>query len=460
MKKSNLDLYSKILEKKFKRDQASGISGEFKIHSNLFDFQRDIVQWSIKRGRAAIFAFTGAGKNAIGPEIARIVCQQTGGRALIFEPLGVIGGAIKEAKEIVNVDIKHVYSQEDITDDYKIFITNYERMEKFNPSDFTCVILDEAAILKGFDGKTRNYFIDNWSSVPFRYVATATPAPNDYMELGNYSEFLGIMDYSEMLGTFFTHDSENTSHWTLKGHAAKRFWEWMAAWSVTLTSPSDLGYDDSKYKLPPLNVSQINVTTDDSVPKANSLSERLLVRRLTTPNRCQKAAEIVLNDPDKIWLIWTNLNCESDTIKRLIPWAVEVKGSDKASYKEKVLCDFTDGKIKCLVTKPLIAGHGLNWQVCNNMIFVGLSDSAEQIYQATRRCWRFGQDKEVFSHIVVSDKEGAVVENIKRKEAQMVEMQKQLIKFTRQINEKNIRLAQKENEYYNPTIEIKLPEFV
>ena len=452
--------YEQILNKKVKRDVATGINSRFDINPYLYQFQADLVRWAVKRGRAAIFAFTGAGKNAMGPEWARIIAQHHKGKSIIFEPLGVIGGAIEEAYEILGLKIKHIHSQEEVDDVHDVFITNYERMEKFDPSAFVAVVLDEASILKGFDGKTRNYFIDNWASVPFRLVCSATPAPNDYMELGNYSEFLGILDYYEMLATFFTHDSANTSKWILKGHGAKRFWEWMAGWSVTMTSPADLGYDDSHYMLPPLNVLEVPVATDSSVPFAKTLQERIRVRQTTTEIRCQEAAKIVLNDPDKIWLIWTNLNNESMRMKQLIPWAVEIKGSDKPEYKERNLINFAHGKIKCLVTKPLIAGHGLNFQVCKNTIFVGLSDSAESVYQATRRIWRFGQKEPVYSYHVFSDKEGAVVDNLKRKEKQMEEMQRELVKFTKDINSTNIQSAARENEYYDPNEDIIIPDWM
>src|SRR5699024_4452465 len=273
-----------------------------------------------------------------------------------------------------------------------------------------------------------------------------------------------VMTRTEMLSMFFVHDGGETQKWRLKGHAENKFWEWVASWGVMITKPSDLGYEDGAYDLPPLNMEEIIVegkpNENELVPTfAQTLSERRQARRDSLHERVEKAAELV-NSTDEQFLIWCDLNVESELLTKSIDGAVEIKGSDKSEHKENAMLDFADGKIKRLVTKPQIAGMGLNWQSCRNMVFVGLSDSFEQVFQAIRRCWRFGQNREVNVYIVISEQEGAVLENIKRKERDFEMMQNGMVKFTKEITSSNNKSTSLEKTEYEPTTKMKLPTFI
>lgn len=326
-------------------------------------------------------------------------------------------------------------------------------------------MLDESSILKAYDGKTRTEIIESFKHTPYRLACTATPAPNDFMELGNHAEFLGIMSRSEMLSMFFVHDGGDTSKWRLKGHAESKFWEWVASWAVVLNKPSDLGYDDGEFILPPLNIHEMKIYSDLPTEgrlfaiEAQTLQERQRARRDTTQDRVDMCAEIVngFNEPV---LAWCDLNVESDLLKKAINGAVEVKGSDSNKHKEDSMIGFSNGDIRVLVTKPSIAGYGMNWQHCSKMAFVGLSDSFEAYFQAVRRCWRFGQTKPVDVFVITSDLEGAVVANIKRKEKDAAKLQEEMVKFTRDIMRKNIRQTSREITEYEPSKEMIIPEWL
>lgn len=337
-----------------------------------------------------------------------------------------------------------------------INITNYEKLGKFEGAEFTGIVLDESSILKSFTGKVRNQIIDFFCKTPFRLACTATPAPNDYMELGNHAEFLGIMSYTEMLAMFFVHDGGHTSKWRLKGHAEDVFWEWMGSWAVVMESPRDLDYEISGYDLPEMRIHEIIADGDYPVTEAMTLTQRRQARRDTLDIRCQTAADLV-NGSDDQWLIWCDLNAESETLHRMIESSVEVRGSDKNSDKANRMLGFSAGVYRSLVTKPSIAGFGMNWQQCHNMIFVGLSDSYEQYYQAVRRCWRFGQDHPVDVYIVISAKEGAVKENIARKEADSLKMRIAMIEQTKEITKKELKTTCRLSTPYEPKTMMILP---
>jgi hypothetical protein len=284
------------------------------------------------------------------------------------------------------------------------------------------------------------------------------------MEIGNHAEFLGIMTASEMLSMFFTHDGGETSKWRLKGHAIHNFWEWVADWAVMMTNPADLGYDDRLYKLPPLNIQQITVNTTPIsgelfVVEAKTLQERQQARHDSIAERVSAAVEIVEQNPLESWLIWCNLNAESELLKKALK-AVEVKGSDSNEHKESSLLGFINGNIKRLVSKPSIAGFGLNMQICHNMIFVGLSDSFEAYYQAVRRCWRFGQLFPVNVWIVTADREGAVVANINRKEEDFNKMLSGMIAATQELTRKNICGTSRDILEYNANKKMILPKWL
>ncbi len=327
-------------------------------------------------------------------------------------------------------------------------------LERFNPADYAGVVLDESSILKSYDGKYRNLLTQSFKDTPYRLACTATPAPNDFMELGNHSEFLGSLTRTEMLSTFFVHDGGDTSKWRLKGHAEKEFWKWVCSWAVMVRKPSDLGYKDKGFILPPIQFHSEQVESQKVIDgflfpiEAQTLQERQQARSASTEDRCAKVAEIVATKPDEPWIIWCNLNVESETATKLIDGAVELRGSDSHDRKETTMTAFSRGEIRVLVTKPSIAGFGMNWQHCANVVFLGLSDSYEQFYQAVRRCWRFGQLKPVDCYIVTSTAEGAVVENIKRKEQDAAKMAEEMVNNMHELNEKNIKGTSRNVESY------------
>ena len=421
----------------------------------LFDWQKDIVGWALKKGKAALFEDCGLGKTVQQLEWCRIVSQKTGKPCLILAPLAVSQQTQNEGRKFgyaVNI------CREQIQVKAGINITNYEIMDRFDLSEFGGIVLDESSILKNFNSKMRNQIIECCIGVEYRLSCTATPAPNDYMELGNQAEFLGVMKRSEMLATFFVHDGGQTSKWRLKGHAQNDFWQWLAEWAVVLTTPADLGYRSDGYLLPKLNTAYITVPSD--LPVASTLSERRNARRRSLVDRCNAAARLIDREPNAQWLIWCDLNDEADYLKIRVPNAREVRGSDKSVQKENILSGFSIGFCRKLITKPSIAGFGLNWQSCHNMIFVGLSDSYEMMYQAIRRCWRFGQKSSVNVYIVTSEAEGAVRENIQRKEEQCRTMSAEMVAHTKEILAKDIRATFRMTEAYCPIIDMKTPEWL
>ncbi len=447
--------YDSFLGMKRFTDKETGIEPS-PTSEMLFPFQSDIVRWALKRGRAAIFADCGMGKTAMQLEWAR----QIPGRVLIAAPLAVSSQTVREGAKF-GVDV--TYGTDDTGE--RIMVTNYERLENFDPAQFHGIVLDESSILKNYTGKFRNYIIDQWGRVPFRLAATATPAPNDYMELGNHAEFLGTMTRTEMLAHFFVHDGGETQSWRLKGHAESEFWKWLASWAVMIRRPSDLGYDDGGFVLPDLNIHQCTIESEQKINgflfnvEALTLQERQQARKQTTNHRVKAAAEMV-NASDEPWLVWCNLNDESDALAKSIPDAVEVKGVDSQQVKEDRLLGFSEGRYRVLVTKPSIAGFGMNWQHCPNMAFVGLSDSYEQFYQAVRRCWRFGQKRPVHAHIITADIEGAVVKNIERKEADAMRMAAEMVKHMHELNEQNIKGSQRMDRSYTATKQVNIPNFL
>lgn len=424
----------------------------------LFDFQKDIVRWGLKKGRCAIFAGTGLGKTAMQLVWANEVCKYTGGNVLILAPLAVAPQTRDEGVKF-GIPVNLCRSQADVKPG--INITNYEILDKFDCSGFAGIVLDESSILKNFTGKVRTHIIDVFRETPYKLACTATPAPNDHTEIGNHAEFLGIMKMQEMLATFFLHDGGDTSVWRLKRHAVKEFWQWVASWAVMLQNPRDLGYDGSRFDLPALNIEQITVEPKETAffySKAKSLSERRTARKESIAERVAAAAELV-NKSKEPWIVWCDLNNESKALTDAIPDAVEIEGAHKPEYKENEMNKFSSGDTRVLVTKPLIAGWGLNWQHCHNMAFVGLSDSFEMVYQAIRRCWRFGQTKPVNVYFITSKHEGEVVRNIKHKEKLFQEMLSGMIAATQELCADNIR-GTTNNQDYNSAVSMKLPAFI
>ena len=450
--------YQEFLKAKQKMIVDSGKEvDDTEINQHLFDYQHDIVKWALKKGKSAVFAGTGLGKTRIQLAWADLV----GGRVLIFAPLAVACQTVQEGKEI-GIEVNLCKENADVKDG--INITNYDRMERFDLSQFDGIVLDESSILKSQTGKTRNWLIENCSGIPYKLCCTATPAPNDYMELGNHSEFLGCMTEMEMLAMFFIHDGGDTAKWRLKKHAVKVFWEWVASWAVMMVNPADLGYDGSQFILPKLNITQQEVKTEVTTGslfavEAKTLQERQQARRDSLKERVAACAEIV-NNSDEQFLVWCNLNVESELIAKSIPDSVEVCGSDTPEHKTESMIGFSEKRIRVLVSKPSICGFGMNWQQCHNMIFVGLSDSFEQYYQAVRRCWRFGQKSEVNVYVITADTEGAVVANIQRKERDFEDMLHGMIAATQNITAQNIKRTGRNQKTYNPIVKMELPDWL
>lgn len=386
----------------------------------LYDFQKDLVEWSLRKGRSAIFADCGLGKTPMQLVWADNVVRHTGKPVLILTPLAVGAQTVREGEKF-HIDC-HQSRDGTWPEDKHIIISNYERLHYFKPSDFAGIVLDESSILKAFGGVTRKEVTAFGQQLPYRLCCTATPAPNDLIELTNHAEFLDVLTGKEIIALFFKQDGNTTHSWRLKGHAKEAFWKWLASWSSAVKQPSDLGYDNEAFDLPPLNMHDITVG-GKTLPgmlfpvEAHTLQERQQARKQSVVERVAKAASLV-NESTEPWIVWCNLNYESEALRKAIPDAIEIRGSDSAEHKEQGLAAFSAGDVRVLVTKPSIAGWGMNWQHCANVAFVGLSDSYEQFYQAIRRCWRFGQEREVNAYVIAADTEGAVVANIRRKERQ------------------------------------------
>jgi DNA modification methylase/superfamily II DNA or RNA helicase len=424
--------YDEFVSSKRAAISTSGITGDITLPAGLFHHQRDIVQWALRRGRAAIFADTGLGKTAMQTAWADEIRRHTHGRVLIVAPLCVAHQTVKEAAKF-GIEVQYCRDQSEATGN--IIITNYEMIDRFDVSSFTGVVLDESSILKSYMGKTKRALIESCAGVPYRLACTATPSPNDYLELGNHAEFLGIMPSNEMIMRFFQNDTMEAGAYVLRPHAATKFWEWCATWSVCLSNPADLGYDGSDYVLPALNQVFVEVSTDGLPAAEGELFRTVTINatsihkegRLTIERRAAEVAKLV-NASDEPWLVWCNTNYEADALKGLISDAVDLRGSDSIDKKEKSLDGFVDGSIRVLITKPSIAGMGLNLQHCRNMAFVGLSYSYEDYYQAIRRCYRFGQKREVNCYVMAADSERSILSIIQDKEKKHNVMKAEMVR--------------------------------
>ena len=449
--------YQDFLRAKRYAPKIAGMTDIPKLSQKMFPHQRDVTQWALRLGKAATFLGTGMGKSFIELEWSRIVAAHTGLPVLLVAPLAVAHQMLREAEK---EGIKGVaYHKDGSSIQTPIVVTNYERIEGFNVDDFAGVALDESSILKSFDGKTRSALIAMFQQTPYRLAATATPAPNDHMELGNHAEFLGVMTATEMLSTFFVHDGGETQKWRLKGHAKTEFWKWVCSWAVCINKPSDIGYEDGDFLLPTIHYHEHIISMDEpsegmlfAMP-AESLSERLAARRSTVDTRVSKAVEIVAKEPDHNWLIWSNMNRESEAITEAIPNCVEVTGSDSADYKAEMALKFSDGQIAAMSSKSSIFGFGMNFQVCSHQVFVGVNDSWEKFYQAVRRSWRFGQKNPVHIHIIAASTEGNVLENLKRKEREAAEMAEQMVANMQDLTRMHLRGTEREQSTYDRLVE-------
>lgn len=437
------------------------------LNQKAFEWQRDIVRWALKKGKCALFESCGLGKTIQSLMWAREVVNHTNKPVIIIAPLAVVSQTVREAEKFGEHTVA-VREQHDITIP-DIYVTNYEIIQHFDMNVFSGVVLDESSILKDFTSKTKNLLIDTFKDTPYKLCCTATPSPNDFTEMGNHAEFLGIMSRTEMLSTFFVHDGGDTSKWRLKGHAKEMFFEWIANWACCMNSPYDLGYDGSLYELPELRIHECVVKSNNLYNEdgqamlfskvTQTLNERRDARRESISQRTDLAAEIA-NSTDEQCLIWCDLNSESDMLKRKVNDNVEIRGSDTPEHKVKRTLDFIDGKFKSLISKPSITGMGVNLQNCHKEIFVGLSDSFEAYYQAVRRCWRFGQIEPVDVYIIISDAEGAVKANIERKQAEAEMLTKELVKYTKDILRSDIRSTTRISESYYATEKMVVPEWI
>jgi hypothetical protein len=443
--------YKDFLASKSTACPAAGFDPQ-RFTAPLFPFQRDIVTMACRVGRFCVWADCGMGKTAMQLEWAHQVHQHTGENVLVLAPLAVAHQTVREGSKF-GIPCAFAATQSDVQPG--ITITNYEKLSHFEPAGFAGVVLDESSILKAYTGKIRNQIINSFSQTPFRLACSATPAPNDHMELGNHAEFIGVMTRTEMLAMFFVHDGGDTSKWRLKGHAQSKFWEWVCSWAVTIRKPSDLGYDDGNFILPELQINDCTVETpreamaDDAgqmalfAMEARTLSDQRHVRKASLQMRVDAAAALA-NDSTEQWLIWCDLNDESKALTAAIDGAIEVSGSDSDDHKRRAAIDFQDGKIRVLVSKPSIFGFGLNFQGCHNVAFVGLSHSYEAFYQAIRRCWRFGQQHPVNAHIIYDVAEGRVIENIRRKESDSIAMAESMVTIMKQTTMEQLKKIQRQ----------------
>jgi superfamily II DNA or RNA helicase len=449
--------YDEFVARKLQRVPPTGMTDVPELHPSLFPHQRDLVRWALRRGRAAIFAATGLGKSCIEVEWASRVVEHTGGSVLILAPLAVAQQTIREAERI-GVVIRYVKDRDAIADDETgVFISNYDRLHLFDAGRFVGVVLDESSIIKNHTAKTLKALIEFARELPWRLCATATPAPNDYTELGTHAEFLGVCSQAEMLAEYFCHDGGETQTWRLKGHARGAYWAWVATWGALLRKPSDLGYDDGAYALPPLHVHQHVIAADQETVRASrqlfaiearTLTERRSAKKASQSARVAACVATIALEPDEQWLVWCDLNAESEALAKAIPGAVEIRGSNTPEEKERALLGFADGDVRVLVTKPSIAGWGMNFQRAARMSFVGVTDSWESYYQAIRREWRFGQRRDVHVHIFSSEVEGRVVENLRRKEADAGRMAEELALETREAMRAEVKGSTRETNHY------------
>lgn len=460
--------YQEFLKSKRILVEPAGFKADTRgLNRKAFQWQKDVVVWALKKGRSALFEDCGLGKTLQQLMWAGEVVKHTGKPVMIFAPLAVVRQTESEANKFGEVAVP-VRSMAEIHGP-KVYVTNYDIADHFDLSEFGGVVLDESSILKDFTSKTKNTLMELCRDVEYKLCCTATPSPNDYTELGNHAEFLGVMSRTEMLATFFVHDGGNTSKWRLKGHAKEAFFAWLASWACCMTTPEDLGYPSGEYMLPPLRIVEHEVKADKLLdgdgqsmlfsPLSQTLSARREARRDSLEKRVETASEIA-NSSQEQFLVWCDLNAESEMLAEEIHGSVEVKGTDHPDCKAAAMREFGEGKARCLVSKPSIAGWGMNWQQCHRMIFVGLSDSFEAYYQAVRRCWRFGQKSPVTVDIVISDADGAVKANIERKQGEARELTKELVKYTKDILRDDIQSTGRMRESYIATEEMKVPEWL
>lgn len=452
--------YADFLAQKLVTPIPTGLSADVEVHERLFPFQAHIVRWALRRGRAAVFAGCGLGKTGIQLEWARHVIAHAG-PVLIFAPLAVAQQTVREGR-LLGLDVRYALDQAD-AGAAPLVITNYERLERFDVARYAGVVLDESGILKSFMGKTKRALLAACASTPWRLACTATPAPNDHLELGNHAEFLGVMSSHEMIARWFINDTSTFGTYRLKGHAVEAFWDWVASWAVCAASPSDLGFSDDGFDLPELrlvpHVLDVDVLADrgDTLFRIPDLSATSVHRekRRTLEERVARVVEVVAAEPGESWIVWCETNDESAALARAIPDAVEVRGSHASEVKERAALDFVEGRARVLLSKPSIFGWGLNFQHCARMAFVGASYSFEAFYQAVRRVHRFGQARPVEVHVVMASTEAPVWAVLSSKQVGHDEMRVQMSAAMRRA-----QALESPVEAYVPTVPMRLPSWL
>lgn len=440
------------------------------ISAGLFDFQRHITAWAVRRGRAAVWADTGLGKTRMQAGWLRQILDRSSGAGLILAPLAVAQQTIREAARI-GVEVRYARDDAEVSaalaDGCAIVITNYDRLHLINPARFRAVVLDESSILKAFSGVTKRALVEAFRDTPYRLCCTATPAPNDLEELCNHADFLGVMNPAEMRSTFFIADSRGEfMRYRLKGHAVQAFYDWLASWAIACRTPADLGFDASAYRLPPLEIRDHFIDTGWAAdgelftPRLEGVTQRAQVRRETLAERVAVTTGLIAAEPAERWIAWCGMNAEADAITAAVDGAVNVQGSDPPDVKAARLLDFAEGRIRVLVSKPSLAGFGLNFQACARMVFCGLGDSYEMYYQAIRRCWRFGQERPVDVHIVLAEVERVIAENVRAKERRAADVTSGLLAAVAGQNRRELFSGTSKGDSYEPERPLAVPAWL
>ncbi len=463
----SLEAYRQIIASKRVAFDGRGLGSVPALNASMFPHQQAVTQFALEKGRAALFLDTGLGKSLCALDWGRVIVEATNLPVLMLAPLAVAGQHQREAEKF-GIDARAIREPTEINGS-RVYITNYDRLDRFSPDEFGGVILDESSVIKSFTGKTTRALISAFANTPYRLACTATPAPNDHAELGQHSEFLGVMSQTGMLTRWFLHDSADTGTWRMKGHAVQDFWSWVASWARCVSRPSDLGFSDEGFDLPELDMRRHVVKSDRSIDRGEEKDGQARLfripdtsataihreKRMTTDARADLIAEIVAAEPYEPWVVWCDTDYEADALTARIPDAVEVRGSMNADQKEERLTAFSTGHVRVLITKPSVAGFGLNWQHCARMAFVGLSFSYESFYQAVRRCHRFGQKRRVQVHVACADTEEAIWSVVSRKAGDHDAMKREMTAAMK-------RAAQIVHEQapYAPTKPLILPNWI
>jgi len=469
--RDDLAAYREIIANKRIAFAGEGLSRVPALNCAMFPHQVHSTEFALRKGRSALFLDTGLGKSLCALDWGRVVVEHTNKPVLMLAPLAVAQQHAREAEKF-GIDATVVRAGEEMGA-ARVYITNYDRIDKFDTSRFGGIILDESSVLKNFTGKTTRAMIDAFAQTPFRLACTATPAPNDHTELGTHAEFLGAMRRDEMLPIWFINDTADTGTWRIKGHAREDFWSWVASWARCISRPSDIGFSDAGFSLPKISVTHHEVASDRYVDAGEDVrgptrgQARLFripdtsatsihtEKRMTAAARAAKVAEIVGADPGEPWVIWVDTDYEADAIRALMPDVMEVRGSQKVEEKERRLVAFSEGRERIILSKPSLAGFGLNWQHCARQCFAGISFSYENFYQAVRRCWRFGQQRPVNVHIVCADTERAIWSVVERKAGDHDAMKREMVAaMRRSVNNDTAR------KIYSPTREASLPSWI